>query len=305
MKSKRAIVILGPTSSGKSDLAVRLAKKFNGEIISADSRQVYKGLDIGSGKITKKEMQKVPHHLLDVAHPSTIFTASKFQILGKKALADIWSRGKLPIICGGTGFYIQSLVDNIELPDVSPDPELRKKLAAKSSLRLFEDLKKIDPERAEAIGPANYVRLIRAIEIARSLGKVPPLPGRNGVSETGFRPVADFLQIGIKTEEKELKEKIEKRLLARIKKGMIREVENLHRKGVTWKRLEMLGLEYKYCSLFLQGKISREEMVRRLEIETSQYAKKQMRWFKRDSRIRWFALSKERAIEKEISAFLK
>ena len=174
MKTK-LLIILGPTASGKSDLAVQLAKKYNGEIISADSRQVYKGLNIGTGKITKKEMSGIKHHLLDVTDPKKVFTVSQFKTLVEIAIADISSRGKLPIICGGTGFYIQAVVDNIILPEVPPNKKLREKLNKKTTTELFEILKKLDNERAKNIDAKNPRRLIRAIEIAEKLGKVPPL----------------------------------------------------------------------------------------------------------------------------------
>src|SRR5579864_8715932 len=175
MGNSKILVILGPTATGKSDLAVGLALKFNGEIISADSRQVYKGLDIGTGKITKKEMKGVSHYLLDVASPKKTFTVSKFKELADRKIEDILKRNKLPIICGGTGFYIQSIVDNIVLPDVDRDEKLRKRLVDKSKNELLLLLKKLDPERAKTVDYNNPPRLIRAIEIATALGKVPHL----------------------------------------------------------------------------------------------------------------------------------
>ncbi len=282
MKSK-VLVILGPTASGKSDLAVKLAKKFNGEIISADSRQVYKGLNIGSGKITKKEMMGVPHHLLDVANPKKIFTLDMFQKHVYGVMEDILKRKKLPVICGGTGFYIKALIDNMVLPDVQINPELRKKLKGKTSAQLMAILKKLDPKRAEEIHPNNLVRLIRAIEIAKTLGKVPKLESK--------KSDYDYLQIGIKSNGKDLQNRINARLIARLKKGMVKEVKNLHKKGVSWKKLEDFGLEYRYISLFLQKKISRQEMVDQLKLKIWQYAKRQMTWFKKDKRIKWFPLN--------------
>ena len=162
----KILVILGPTATGKSGMAVRLAKKFNGEIISADSRQVYKGLDIGSGKITEKEMLGVAHHLLDIANPKRKFSVTDFKEKAEKTIEDILKRSRLPIICGGTGFYIQALVDNLILPEVAPNLSLRKKLEKKTPAELFEILKKLDPKRADSIERQNPRRLIRAIEIA-------------------------------------------------------------------------------------------------------------------------------------------
>ncbi len=283
----KILVILGPTSSGKSDLAVLLAKKNNGEVVSADSRQIYKGLDIGSGKITKKEMRGVPHHLLDVESPRNIsqyggqFSVEKFRLLAEKAIDDILSRGKLPIICGGTGFYIQAIVDGIVLPDVPANLELRtklRKIAEKNPESLFKMLQKLDSKRAENIDPKNIVRVIRAIEIAKTLGKVPAIK---------INPKYEATQIGILLDDEILKNRINKRITKRFKIGMIEEISNLHKKGISWKALESLGLEYRYISQFLQKKIDRKQMIELLQNETWHYAKRQMTWFKKDTRIKW------------------
>ncbi|HJL55654.1 MAG: tRNA (adenosine(37)-N6)-dimethylallyltransferase MiaA [Candidatus Pacebacteria bacterium] len=296
-KSKpKIIVILGQTATGKSELAVKLAKQFGGEIISADSRQVYKGLDIGSGKITKKEMRGVSHHLLDVANPKRKFSVAQYKKLADKKIAEIHKPQKVPIIVGGTGFYIQAIVDNLILPAVMPNYTLRKKLEKKSTYELFAMLKKLDPNRADEIEKDNPRRLIRAIEIARELGKVPKLK---------TLPKYDALQIGLKLTDEKLKKKIHTRLIARMRKGMVSEVERLHSKGLSWKRLEALGLEYRYLALYLQKKLGKQEMLSKLGIEIRRFAKRQMRWFKRDKRIRWFKPNETRKIEKEIKKFLK
>ncbi|MEK7634419.1 MAG: tRNA (adenosine(37)-N6)-dimethylallyltransferase MiaA, partial [Patescibacteria group bacterium] len=161
----KIIVILGPTSSGKSKLAIKIAKKYDGEIISADSRQVYKKLNIGSGKITKKEMEGIPHYLLDVTSPKRTFTVNQYQKLAKKALKKIIKKGKLPIICGGTGLYIDTLIYDYQLPQVPPQPKLRKQLEKKSTEELFGQLQKLDSRRAQNIDKHNRRRLIRALEI--------------------------------------------------------------------------------------------------------------------------------------------
>jgi len=296
MDKTKILVILGPTASGKSDLAVELARKFNGEIISADSRQVYKGLDIGSGKITKKEMRGVKHHLLDVVNPKTVFTVAQFKKKAKEAIVDITERGKLPILCGGTGFYIQAIVDNISIPEVKPDKALRNKLEGKSTSELFKILKKLDPRRAKEIDSKNPHRLIRAIEIVKYLGHVPPLKTTSQYK---------ILQIGIKTDDAVLKEKIYNRLLARIKIGMVTEAHKLHRKGLSWKRMVALGLEYKYLAKYLKKEISKNEMIEQLNKEIRKYAKRQKTWFKRDKRIKWFALKEKGDIESKIYKFLQ
>ena len=173
--SRKIIVILGPTASGKSWLAVKIARKYNGEIISADSRQVYKGLDIGAGKITKKEMSGIPHYCLDIISPKKIFTVADFKKFADKAIEKIFSKNKTPIIVGGTGLYIQAIVDNVILPEVKPDWKLRKELEKKTTEKMFDFLKKLDPRRAKNIDPKNPRRLIRAIEIAKKLSKTPKL----------------------------------------------------------------------------------------------------------------------------------
>src|SRR3990167_601980 len=170
---QKIVVILGQTATGKSDLAVRLAKKFKGEVISADSRQVYKGLNIGTGKITKKEMRDVPHHLLSIANPKQQFSADLFVNKAKEALTMIYHSNHLPIVVGGTGFYIDALAGKISLPNVPPNKLLRKKLNKFSKEKLFKMLKKKDPRRARSIDRNNKVRLVRALEIVDALGKVP------------------------------------------------------------------------------------------------------------------------------------
>ncbi len=270
---------MGPTASGKSAYAVKCAKKINGEVISADSRQVYKGLDIGTGKITAKEMQGVPHHLLDVASPKKIFTVNDFVIQGRKAIGEILARGKTPIICGGTGFYIDALLGRIAVPNVPPNRKLRASLKKKSAPQLFALLTKLDPRRARNIDKQNPVRLIRAIEVAKALGKVPP-------SSPKLLPYA-IEWIGIKPDEKTLCRKIHIRLHDRVKKGMLREIQRLHVRGLSYKRMYELGLEYRYLALFMQEKISKKEMLVKLESEIGKYAKRQMTYFKRNTQIHW------------------
>jgi tRNA dimethylallyltransferase len=274
----KILVILGPTASGKTAYSVKLAKKVGGEIISADSRQVYKGLDLGTGKVTKKEMTGIKHYLLDVADPRWKFTVHDYVKLAEKAIEEIDSRGKVPIICGGTGFYIQALVDGLIIPEVPPNTLLRRKLERMSIAEMLPVLKKLDAKRYEAIDKNNPCRIIRAIEIATALGKVPAL-------KSVFKYDPEF--IGIALPKEILRENIHKRLLARIKAGMINEVRKLHANGLTWKRMEELGLEYRFIARFLQDKITKEEMVEQLEIAINQYAKRQMTWFKRDKRIAW------------------
>ena len=292
---RKIIIILGPTASGKSALAVKIAKKFNGEIISADSRQVYKGLNIGAGKITKKETGGIPHHCLDIVSPKKIYTVSDFKKHADEAIEKIFAKNKTPIIVGGTGLYIQAIVYNIVLPYVKPDWKLIKKLEKTTTEEMFALIEKLDPARAKNIDAKNPHRLIRAIEIAKALGKVPNLEAS--------LPSWETFQIGIKLSDEKLKEKINKRLVYHLKKGMLAEAKKLHSQSLSWKRLYELGLEYRYLAKFLKGEISKEEMIEKLKIEIWQYAKRQMTWFKRDKRIKW--ISKENQAEKLIRGFSK
>ena len=299
---QKLIVILGPTASGKSDIAVALAKKFSGEIISADSRQVYKGLNVGTGKITKKEMGGVKHHLLDVAFPKKRFSASDFKILSTEAIVKIVSKNKIPIICGGTGFYIDALLGDKQIPEVPPNEKLRKQLEKKSVGELLEILKKLDPERAENIDAKNPRRLIRAIEICKIIGKVPLFNPKKQNFSGQANLKYEVLKIGIKMEEKELKSRINKRLKKRIEQGMIIEAKKLHNKGLSWKRMWELGLEYGALADFLEKKINKKEMIERLQKEIWHYAKRQITWFKRDKSIIWLP-PKIGLIEKEVKKF--
>ena len=281
------VVILGPTASGKSDLSVKLAKKFRGEIISADSRQVYKGLNIGSGKITKKEMRGVSHHLINIANPKNKFTVAQFQKSAFKKIKIIQNRGHVPFLVGGTGFYIQSVVDEVEIPEVKPNWKLRKKLEKKPEDELFLMLKKLDPKRAIIIDKKNPRRLIRAIEIVKTTGK--PVPKTSLHTQV----CKDVLQIGIKKSPKTLKKLIRKRLIKRLNQGMVTEVRKLRRQGLSWKRLEELGLEYRFIAQYLQEKITYQQMIERIQKESEHFAKRQMTWFKKDKRINWIKSRKQ------------
>jgi tRNA dimethylallyltransferase len=283
MKKSHITVICGPTATGKTNYAIELAKKINGEIISADSRQVYKGMNIGSGKVTVEEMQSIPHHLIDVASPKKVFTVTDFQKIGTQAISDILKRGKVPIICGGTGFYIDALVNQSVIPNVPPNKKLRVELSKESAIKLFEILLKIDKRRAKDIDPNNKVRLIRAIEIAKTLGKVPKI-------SINAAPKYDVEWIGIDRDDAILKERIEKRLMERLEQEMIEEVEALNASGISWRRLLSFGLEYRYITLFLQNKVSKEEMIEKLKTEIWHYAKRQRTWFKRNKSIKWVKL---------------
>jgi tRNA dimethylallyltransferase len=282
-KSPKILVIVGPTSSGKTSLSIELAKKFNGEVISADSRQVYKGMDLGTGKVTKKEMQGIKHYLLDVVSPNTHFNADKFVKQGEKAIKEILKKGKLPIICGGTGFWIDALLYG--LPEsVAPDWKLRRRLEKLSAGEILNKLRRVWPERAVKIDPNNKRRLIRALEMA-SQGIKPKL-SQDKVSKY------DILKLGVLRDREDLRQRIHDRIFLRVKQGMIQEVANLHKKGVSWRRLDDFGLEYRFISRYLRGAIkTKQEMLDLLETASNQYAKRQGTWFKRDKDINWVSNS--------------
>ena len=307
----KLIVIVGPTASGKSDLAVEIALRLRsgqatsagsgqaqkpaGEIISADSRQVYRGMDIGTGKITKKEMRGIPHYLLDVVSPKTDFNVTKFKKLARKKIEEIISRNHLPIIAGGTGFWIDSLIYNWPIPEIKADKELRARLEKQTIEKLFNKLNKLDPERAKDVQAKNKRRLIRAIEIAiATKGNAPKfdLLAYYNKTKTQIFEINDkklkIIIIGIKPSITELEQKIYKRLISRLNQDMIKEVKNLHSNGVSWKRLDDFGLEYRWISRYLRGKISKDEMVENLYRNIRKYARRQMTWFKRNRNIKWF-----------------
>jgi len=292
---KKLIVILGPTASGKTELAIRLAKRFNGEIVSADSRQVYKGMDIGTAKPTKKEMQGIPHYLLDVASPKRKFTVAQYRKLALKAIEKIQKKGKIPILCGGSWFYIRAVVDGILIPEVQPDWKLRKKLEKKSPKELYKILKKLDPKRAKTIEKENPRRLIRAIEICKKIGKVPSLK---------FNPLPyPVLMIGIEKTKKELKERIRKRFFDWLKRGLILEVIKLRKMGVSFKRIEEFGMHYREIAKYLKGEISEKEMIENSIREIQNYAKRQLNWFKKEKRVVW--VKNYREAKKIVKNYLK
>ena len=316
------LVIAGPTAVGKSALAMKIAKEFNGEIISADSRQVYRGLDIGTGKITKREMQSVPHHLLNVANPRKQFSAAEYARLAQEKIADISARGKFPIIVGGTGHYIDVALGRVTIPDVSPNPELRKRLEKNSAEELFALLQQLAPARAATIDRHNPRRLVRAIEIAQWQNSLSgsaerKLASAAGASTRNFLakkypcsarhfPNKSFASactcwIGLKLSPQALRQKIAKRLAARMRRGLVAEVKRLHTQGVSWKRMDELGLEYRFVSRFLRELMTKNEMIAKLQTEIYHYAKRQMTWFKKNTNIHWFQPSQE----KEIFGMLK
>jgi tRNA dimethylallyltransferase len=293
----KIVTVVGPTASGKTSLSIALAKNFSGEVISADSRQVYRGLDLGSGKVTKEEMLGIPHHLLDIADPMQVYTASDFTRDGEQAIRDIFIRSHTPIIAGGTFMYLDTLLGKISVPEVPPNPALRTELESLDTNVLIERLRALDPARTETIDPDNPRRLIRAIEIATALGHVP----------STIEPVSPYevLTIGLRLPKEELHNRIHTRLLERLEAGMVAEVKDLLEQGVPHTRLEDLGLEYRYISRYLQCALSYEDMVSTLETKIRQFAKRQMTWLKRDKLIKWFHPTEQEAIFSTVTNFLQ
>lgn len=276
------IVVAGPTACGKSDIAIALARRFNGEIISADSRQVYQGMDIGSGKVTKAEQKKAKHWLLDVASPTRQYSVAQWKKEAQKIITDIIRHGKTPIICGGTSFWIDSLVYDLSLPEVKPNPALRKKLALMSTSQLYTKLKRLDPVRAVSIDRHNPRRLVRALEIVMTTGRpVPPLSYK--LQATNY----DLLYLAITYPQTTLNKRIALRLDKRLKHGMLAEVRRLHEQGVSYKRLESFGLEYRWLARYLQKHLTLREAHDALLRDIIAYSKRQMTWLKRNKDIVW------------------
>ncbi len=270
---KNVIAVIGPTSSGKSDFAVDLALQIDGEIISADSRQIYKGLDIGTGKITINEMRSVKHYMLDILSLGEPFSVVEYVERVLPIIEDIFARGKTPILCGGTGQYVHATLYDVQFPKVLTNQRLREELQEKSERELFALLLEKDRRRAETIDKHNKVRLIRALEILEENESVP--------KQENPKPRFPFTIYFMNPSRELLRERIAKRLDKRFEEGMLQEVEQLLKHGSTHLWLHKLGLEYRYVSLFLEGKMSFEEMKEKLYFKICQYAKRQMTWNKK------------------------
>ena len=254
-------------------------------------------MDVGTGKVTKEEMQGIPHHLMDIANPMKIYTGADFKRDAAVAILDIQERKAVPLITGGTFFYLDLLREKMVAAPVEPNEDFRNSLAHFKDEELYEELKKKDPARAETIDPFNRHRLIRALEIIAVLGNVPPTAAP---AESPY----DWLIIGIDVPTESLHAKIHDRLHKRLGAGMIEEVEQLHGEGITWERFEDLGLEYRYIARYLDKKITYDEMVAELETKIRHYAKRQMTWLKKDTDIEWFSLDDKKTLFKRIEKFL-
>lgn len=280
MSKPKVITVVGPTAAGKTGLAIKLTKQFDGEVISADSRQVYRGLDIGTAKVTEDEMQGVPHHLIDIVDVDTVYTANDFLRDADAAVANITERGKLPIIAGGTFFYVELLRRRMQPAPVPPDYTLRQELETKSTDELFTRLENKDPERAATIDPYNRRRLVRALEIVESLGAVPP-------ARTNSPCPYDILTLGITRPKEELRERFAARATVWLAQGLLNEVRGLLDQGISTARLQEFGFEYTLANELLEKSINEDTFIEKFVQKNWQYAKRQLTWLKRDPEIIW------------------
>lgn len=287
-EKKPLIILTGPTAVGKTKASIGLAKAIGGEIISADSMQVYRHMDIGSAKITKEEMADVPHYLIDVLEPEEEFHVVRFQQMAKAAMADIYSRGKIPIIVGGTGFYIQALLYDIDFTENEGDSVYREKLAAlakeKGAAYLHEQLAMVDPKSAEEIHANNIKRVIRALEFYHQTGqKISEHNERERQKESPYQ----FCYFVLNDRRECLYERIDQRVDQMIRNGLVQEVQTLKERGCTKQMVSMQGLGYKEIFSYLEGDCSLEEAVYIIKRDTRHFAKRQLTWFKRERDVIW------------------
>lgn len=300
-KLPKIIAIVGPTASGKTGLSLKLAKKFNGEVVNADSRQIYKGMNIGTAKEKKDKNKKgyfvngIQHHLIDIANPDDEFTLAHYKKVAFTAIDDILKRKKLPIITGGTGLYIKAIVENYDIPAVAPDLILRQELNQKSLLDLVKMLKNKDPKVAKKIDLKNPRRVIRALELALSDN------GKNKKIKKSS-PLYQTLQIGLNPSRQDLYERINKRVEAQIKNGLVNEVKKLAKK-YSFGMPSMSGIGYRQIGFYLRGEKTLVEAIEMIKRDTRRYAKRQMTWFKKEKDIKW--IKNQLEAEKLINEFIK
>jgi tRNA dimethylallyltransferase len=298
----RLVAVVGPTGVGKSRLALRLAQALNGEIVSADSRQVYRYMDIGTAKPTPREQTLVPHHLIDIVNPDEDFSLAQYQQLACKAIADISKRQKLALLVGGSGLYVWSVLEGWKIPAVAPDPEFRRRLEAKAAGgeedELYQELARLDPVAAQRIDPRNVHRTIRALEVYHNAEA--PISRLQNKSAPSF----NTLIIGLTAERQELYRRIDLRVDEMIKRGLIEEIKQLIERGYDAKLPAMSGIGYKQISLFLKDKLTLADAVQQTKFETHRLVRHQYSWFRlKDVRIGWFDIQKEK--EGEILAQFK
>jgi tRNA dimethylallyltransferase len=295
----KLVVVLGPTACGKSALGISLAQRFDGEIVSADSRQVYRGLDIGTAKVTPEERALVPHHLLDVADPREVYTVAQYQRDAIAAINAILERGHQPFLVGGSPHYIQAVVDHLEIPHIEPQPELRAQLESRPLAELLAQLEELDPQSAATIDCSNPRRVIRALEVCLVSGK--PFSKQRKQAD----PLYHSLLLGIEWPREVLYQRIDTRVDERMRQRMVQEVQRLLDEGVSHERLEALGLEYRYISRLLRGEVkSQDEMVKKLKYAIHDFTRRQLTWFRRDKRIVWVQGGDVEQAEEVVQRFL-
>ena len=292
MTKQAILVIVGPTAVGKTQLSLELAQERTGEIVSADSMQVYRGMNIGTAKPTTAEQQLVPHHLIDIRDPDQLFNAADFVSLAELAIKDIASRGKVPIVSGGTGLYIDALVDGFLFPDSKADPKLRRELrirASKEPEALYKELERVDPQSAKRLHPNDLRRIVRALEVYYRTGEpISALQQKAAQAEKPYDP----LFIGLTRNRPELYERINQRVDQMLTQGLVEEVKQLI-EHYPHQPTALQALGYKEIVWYLKGNMSLEEAVEILKRDTRRYAKRQLSWFRRNTRIHWFNLSHE------------
>lgn len=300
MEKTFIVVVCGPTASGKTGLAVELAKRLDGEVISADSMQLYTGLDIASAKPAKEEMQGIPHHMMDFLPPTASFSVADYVEMARKKIAEVAARGKLPIIAGGTGLYINSLVDNIEFDDTSSDMAYRDELRAaekeKGAGFLLEMLREVDPESAEKLHANNQSRIIRALEVYRISGKkMSDIQAESRKNPSPYEPCMIALNY---TDRQDLYDRINKRVDIMLEQGLLEEAREFFTHSDYDTAAQAIG--YKELKPYFDGKTTLEECVERLKQATRHYAKRQLTWFRKDKRINWINVDKSTSSEEII-----
>ena len=289
MDRKPLIILAGPTAVGKTSLSIRLAKETGGEIISADSMQVYRHMDIGSAKITKEEMEGVPHYLVDVLEPEEEFNVVRFQQMAEEAAERIWEKGKIPLVVGGTGFYIQALLYDIDFTENDGDESYRRQLEQKASdeegaSELYEMLKAVDLKAAQEIHPRNIKRIVRALEFYHQTGK--KISEHNETQRQKMSPY-NYAYFVLTDERSRLYERIDQRVDLMMEQGLLDEVRYLKKRGVRKDSTAMQGLGYKELYAYLDGEYPLDEAVRIIKRDTRHFAKRQLTWFKRERDVIW------------------
>lgn len=288
MEKRPLVILTGPTAVGKTALSVAFAKAINGEIISADSMQVYRHMDIGSAKVTKEEMEGVPHHLIDVLEPAEEFNVVLFQKMARQAAEEIESRGHIPILVGGTGFYIQALLYNIDFAENDEDRRLRRSLEEiakeQGASALYEKLRAVDPESCEIIHANNVKRVIRAIEFYEKTGK--KISAHNREQRQNISPYR-FAYFVLNDDREKIYRQIDQRVNLMMERGLVEEVRALRAMGCSRGMVSMQGLGYKEILSYLEGEISQEEAVYLIKRDTRHFAKRQLTWFKREKEVTW------------------